>query len=163
MLRTETITAYIALGSNIECRIDHINTALARIMTIPTTEILRHSSIIETRPQGGPEGQNRYLNGVIEISTRQGPLELLSHLLNIETALGRVRNEKWGPRTIDLDILLYNKDIINYNNLTIPHKQMHKRLFVMEPIAQIAPSLIHPLLNKTMSQIYSELKITEGN
>ena len=105
---------------------------------------VRISSVYETAPVGGPPGQGPYLNAVAELRTDLAPADLLRTLLDVETGLGRVRTEKDGPRTIDLDILLYDAAVSDDAGLTLPHPRMHQRLFVLLPLAEIAPGPIHP-------------------
>jgi 2-amino-4-hydroxy-6-hydroxymethyldihydropteridine diphosphokinase len=140
------IIAYIALGSNIEPRGKYIQNALNRITEHETIEVLQVSSVYETEPEGGPKGQGLFLNAVAEVRTTLSPMELLKTLQSIEAELGRKRTIYWGERTIDLDILLYGDEIISTDKLIIPHPLMHERRFVLQPLAQIAPHVIHPVL-----------------
>lgn len=115
------------------------------------------SPIIETNPVG-PVVQGNYLNAVIRIKTELGPYQILEIMLNIEKQLGRIRREKWGPRTIDLDLIIYDQLIINNDpRLILPHPRMHERYFVLQPLAAIAPDLIHPVIGKSMTRILSDL------
>ncbi len=114
--------------------------------------VRKTSPVYETDPIGNPD-QPRFLNLVVLIETDLKPLPLLDYLLDIEQKLGRERNEKWSPRTIDLDILLYDKLIVNSDRLTLPHPRMHQRRFVLVPLAQIDPNLAHPLLKKSVAEL----------
>jgi len=127
---------YIGVGSNLGDRKKHIEDAIEKLKNIEGVEVKRVSSIYETEPVGGPK-QGKYLNGAIEIETGLGPRELLGKLQDIEKKLGRKKTVKNGPRTIDLDILLYGDNKIDEPDLKIPHPNMREREFVMKPIKEI--------------------------
>ncbi len=150
------VEAFVALGSNIEPRGKYIQRALTLMSDHPQIEVLEVSSVYETSPEGGPE-QGQYLNAVVKISTTLGAMDLLNSLQAIERELGRKRSVFWGPRTIDLDILLYGQEIISNDRLTVPHPLMHERRFVMEPLAQIAPDAYHPILMMSARTILESL------
>ncbi|RYD02826.1 hypothetical protein N752_22695 [Desulforamulus aquiferis] len=156
---------YLSLGSNIGNRQQHIAAALKKMSENNRITILRVAPIYETAPWGN-ENQDWFLNTVAEIETSLTPQELLEQLANIEKALGRTREQHWGPRTIDLDILLYGQKQINLPNLQIPHPRMTQRAFVLAPLADLCPDMILPdgqnintLLKKVATQ---ELKLTLG-
>lgn len=134
-------TAYIGIGSNIGDRQGYIDKALEMLEETPGVHITARSSIIETEPYGGVE-QDPFLNGVIEIDTYLPPYALLDRLHEIEYACGRERTIHWGPRTLDLDILLYDDLHMNEKELTIPHPDMKNREFVLKPLREIAPHLV---------------------
>lgn len=154
---TEDMTgrAYVALGSNIAPRGSFINSAIKKIGQQKSITLKKSSSIYDTYPVGGPP-KARFFNSVIEIETSLKPYELLSELLRIEESLGRIRIGKNSPRTIDLDILLYDNLILKSDNLIIPHPRMHKRDFVVFGMNEIAPRLIHPVFKKSINDIYNE-------
>jgi len=106
----------------------------------------------------GIKDQNRFVNGVACLDAGISARELLGRLLFIEAEMGRVRGERWGPRLIDLDLLLCGMDILDESDLKIPHPHLHRRRFVLVPLAEVAPDVIHPVLNKRISQILQELK-----
>ena len=149
-------TAYIGIGSNIGSPIGNCRRSIALLNEQAGIEVITHSSFYETEPVG-PTDQSWFVNAVVEISTDMDPLLLLDALLAIELAIGRVRKEKWGPRIIDLDILLYGKSVIQNDRLAIPHPEMIKRRFVLAPLTELAPGLMHPTENKTIQQLLSEL------
>ena len=153
-------TAYIGIGSNLADRAAYINKALSLLDKLPGLKITKLSKIIETAPLGGPENQPHYLNGVAQVRCHITAENLLLTMQSIENQLERKRDTKWDARTIDLDLILFGSDVIKLKNpdLRVPHPLMHQRLFVMEPLAQIAPDLLHPQLNLTMKQILQSLQ-----
>jgi len=148
---------YIGVGSNLGEREVHIAAAIGRIAELPKTELVKVSSLIETDPVGVTD-QGRFLNGAMELRTDLGPIELLDELQAIENDLGRVRTVRWGPRTIDLDILLYDNAVIDDGRLSVPHPLMHEREFVLGPFAEIAPDAVHPANGKTAAEMLSGLR-----
>lgn len=149
--------AYLGVGSNMGDRMEYINQAINAIEAQDDTRVVHVSSLIETKPYGGVV-QDDFLNGCIAIDTLKEPEELLDFLMDVEAQAGRVRTIHWGPRTLDLDILMYDDRVMNERRLTIPHKEMHKRLFVLEPLEEIAPYLMHPLLGQTITQLKEKIK-----
>jgi 2-amino-4-hydroxy-6-hydroxymethyldihydropteridine diphosphokinase len=137
-----------------------LHDALARLGTIPQVELLRMSSYLQTSPVGGPAGQADYLNAAAVIRTSRSPQEILAACQKIETELGRIRVERWGPRTIDIDLLLYDDVILDEPELTIPHPLMHERRFVLEPSAEIAAEMLHPILGLNIGQLLKNLDST---
>jgi len=150
---------YIALGSNLGDRQKTLDQAVMLLDELGDVEILRLSHWVQTAPVGGPPGQGPYLNGVAEVRTALEPADLLVELHQIESALGRDRSKevRWGPRTCDLDILLLGEVVLNTPELIIPHPRMHERRFVLEPLAELAPEAVHPVLKKTVRQLLVEV------
>ncbi|MHB9944160.1 2-amino-4-hydroxy-6-hydroxymethyldihydropteridine diphosphokinase [Clostridium botulinum] len=149
-------TVYVAFGSNIGEKESYIKRALEKIEE-RGMEIIKVSSIYETEPYGVLD-QDSFLNGVVKIETNLTPEDLIGELLNIEKQLDRVRERRWGPRTIDLDIIFYDDLIINEKDLVIPHKDMENREFVLKPLCDIDGNFIHPVLKKSVRELYDELK-----
>ncbi len=146
--------AYLSLGSNEGDRMQWLQRAMD-LLAINCGTITKRSSVYETAAWGLTD-QADFLNMAVEIQTTKTPTELLDAILDIETQLGRQRSVKWGPRTIDIDILLYNNSIIDTTKLIIPHPFLHQRLFTLLPLAEIAPKYLHPKLNKTVSELLAE-------
>ncbi|MRH44958.1 2-amino-4-hydroxy-6-hydroxymethyldihydropteridine diphosphokinase [Aquibacillus halophilus] len=149
--------AYVALGSNIAPRDTFLSQAINALDEHLEIKLTFKSNIYETEPMGLKE-QEKFLNLVVEVSTSLEPLELLSYCQQIEEKLGRKRELRWGPRTIDLDILLYNNENIKTEQLIVPHPRMHERSFVLIPLKDIDPMMIIPTVNKTVSVILDETK-----
>ncbi len=150
-------TAYVAFGSNIGEKESYIKRALEKIEK-RGMKIIKVSPIYETEPYGVLD-QDSFLNGVVKIETNLTPENLIEVLLDIEKQLDRVRERRWGPRTIDLDIIFYDDLIINEKDLVIPHKDMENREFVLKPLCNIDENFIHPVLKKSVKQLYDELKL----
>jgi 2-amino-4-hydroxy-6-hydroxymethyldihydropteridine diphosphokinase len=149
-------TAYIGIGSNVGDSQRNCHEAIERIGASDGCRVISASAFYLTEPVGN-KNQEWYVNGVVSISTAMRARDLLNALLQVEANMGRVRTVKWGPRIIDLDILLFGQDIIDEIDLKIPHPMMHLRKFVMAPVAEIAPEIIHPVLGKTMTELLMEI------
>lgn len=152
------VVACIAIGSNLGDREGAIIAAITAVQALPRTQVIAVSRLIETEPVG-PPGQGPYLNGAMAITTALPPRELLERLLGIERVLGRTRSaeQQWGPRTIDLDLLLYGDLIVDEPGLTVPHPRMHERRFVLDPLVEIAAETRHPILGCTIQQLHRSL------
>ncbi|RJX74489.1 2-amino-4-hydroxy-6-hydroxymethyldihydropteridine diphosphokinase [Vibrio sinensis] len=138
------ITAYIAVGSNLGDPVAQAKTAIDALKQLPRSEFLQASMLYSSTPMG-PQNQPDYINAVVAIQTELTPLELLDCTQAIEQEQGRVRkDERWGPRTLDLDIILYGNEVMDSPRLTIPHYGMKQREFVLYPLAEIAPNLTLP-------------------
>ena len=149
--------AYIGLGSNLNDREVMLTTATEKLDNSSNVNVIKRSTSHETKPVGGPS-QPDFLNAALEIETSLQPEELLARLQEIENDLGRERKIKWGPRTIDMDILLCGNSIINNVDLQIPHPLMHMRRFVLVPLSEIAPHIKHPIFDKTITELCGELE-----
>jgi 2-amino-4-hydroxy-6-hydroxymethyldihydropteridine diphosphokinase len=144
-------TVYLGLGSNVGDRERNLATALAQLAG-PALRVLRVSSTYETEPVDYTD-QRWFLNLVVEAETDLFPMQLLARIVKVERALGRVRTVPKGPRTLDIDILLYGRAVVRSARLEIPHPRMGERRFVLAPLAELAPALRHPLTRKTMREM----------
>ncbi|MDX2116181.1 MAG: 2-amino-4-hydroxy-6-hydroxymethyldihydropteridine diphosphokinase [Planctomycetota bacterium] len=153
------VRACIAIGSNLGDRHAAVAAAVTALAQLENTRLETASRAIETEPVGPP--QPRYLNAAAIVHTRLPARVLLHHLLAIEHSAGRDRaaEQRWGPRTLDLDIIFYGDYVIDEPGLTVPHPRMHERLFVLEPLALIAPELLHPLLGLKVSDLLTRARL----
>lgn len=153
--------AYLGLGSNVGDREEYVEQAIFLMEKNPHIEVIKRSTNYETEAEGGGS-QPPFINAAVEIKTTLSPHKLLELCQEIEATLGREREIEWGPRTIDIDILLFGDEILSDEKLQIPHPLMHERLFVLKPMREIASSVIHPVLEKTMDALYEEKKAETG-
>jgi 2-amino-4-hydroxy-6-hydroxymethyldihydropteridine diphosphokinase len=152
---------YLALGSNVGDREEYIEQAVFLLEKNPNITVSKRSANYETEAEGSGE-QAPYINAAVEIRTKLASHKLLEVGQEIETVLGREREVEWGPRTIDIDILLYNDEIISDDKLQVPHPMMHERMFVLKPLKEIAPHAIHPVLEKSIEALFEERKAEGG-
>ncbi len=148
--------AYIGAGSNMGEKEKNIKAAIEIINNSESSKVTKTSRLYETKPVEYTE-QDDFINCAFEIKTLLTPLELINYLMNVEKDLKRERLIKWGPRTIDLDVLLYDNLITYQEEIIIPHPRMHERLFVLKPLSDIAPYVMHPVLNKRIGELEKEL------
>ena len=148
--------AYIALGSNMGDKEKYLNDAITMINDDNMCMVNKVSSFIQTAPYGYTE-QDDFLNAAIKVQTLYSPKMLLSFLQELELKANRVRQIHWGPRTLDLDIIFYDNIVCDDDTLIIPHPEMHKRDFVLVPLKEIAPNQLHPILNKKVSELLTEI------
>lgn len=150
--------AFIGLGSNIGDRLALIDQAAKALAATRGAQLIQMAGIRETDPVGGPP-QGKFLNTVIELDTPLTLHQLFTSLQAIERDLGRQpSSERWGPRPIDLDLLLYDSQVVQEPFLTVPHPRLHERRFVLEPLAELAPDIIHPIMRQTMRQLLQRLE-----
>ena len=149
--------AYIGFGSNLGNRLENCTNAIEALAALPECLLLQTSSFYETAPVGLVE-QPSFINGVVLIETARDARWLLGQMLAIETSFGRMRTLKWGPRSIDLDLLFLDNLIIESPGLSVPHPLLHERRFVLEPLNEVAPEFRHPALGKTVAELLADLK-----
>ncbi|HEX5315659.1 MAG TPA: 2-amino-4-hydroxy-6-hydroxymethyldihydropteridine diphosphokinase [Candidatus Kapabacteria bacterium] len=151
---SEMERVFIGLGSNIEPRFDYLRSAINGLRAMG--DVLKISSVYETAPVGGVP-QADYLNAVAELRTSLGPLELAGRLKALEAALGRAARPRWHEREIDLDLLFYDDLVMSSPELTIPHREIPHRAFVIIPMAEIDPKFVHPILQQTIQELNDEM------
>lgn len=150
---------YIGMGSNIGDREGALLSAVQWLSRIDGARVLRKSSVYESAPIGPP--QPRYLNAAIEIECALAPTQLLAILQQIEKEMGRTRSTHWGPRPIDLDILLWGERVLAEENLQIPHPGLHERRFALEPLCELNPGALHPIFGQTIGELLSKVQAQE--
>ena len=145
-------TALLSLGSNTDVPVKQLAKAVKHLSNLPGTLIRKASRPVQTAPWGKTD-QPDFLNMAVLIDTKMNVAELMENILIIELKMGRMRVEKWGPRKIDIDIVLFGDTVISTPLVTVPHPYMHERRFVLEPAAEIAPEMRHPVLHKSISEL----------
>jgi 2-amino-4-hydroxy-6-hydroxymethyldihydropteridine diphosphokinase len=151
-------TCLLSLGSNVGDREATIAAAIGEITALPDVQLIRHSGWHRSQPVGGPPGQGEYVNSAAVIETTIAPLTLLSELQSIEARHGRERGERWSPRTLDIDILLYGNEVSETPMLTLPHPRMTFRTFVLAPAAEVAPKMRHPVIGWPVERMLLHLQ-----
>lgn len=152
--------AFLGLGSNLGDRMEHLQSAVDALQGDRRVRVDAVSSLYETEPVGGPE-QGPYLNAVVRVATRLSPRALLRACQQVERRLGRVRDQRWGPRTIDVDILLYGKRVVHRRSLRIPHPRLDQRAFALVPLLEVAPGLRLPD-GRSLASVIASLAPIEG-
>lgn len=147
---------YVGLGANVGDPERTLSAAAEDIANLPDVELLRRSSLYAAAPIG--PAQPEFRNAVVSLATRRSPAALLAALLDIERAHGRVRGERWGPRVLDLDILLWGDRVLDQPGLHIPHPELRRRRFALEPLAELAPGARHPVLQKTVAELLAAVR-----
>lgn len=145
-------TAFIAFGSNLGDRLEHLRAGRTELEA-QAGVVSGASRVFETEPVGGPDDQGPYLNAVVRLETGLSAHDLLGVLVKIERRRGRERRERWGPRTLDLDVLLYGLEVIETDELTVPHPRLQDRAFVLEPLGDLAPELVIPGLGRSVDEL----------
>lgn len=151
------LRALVALGTNVGDRAQILATALERLAALPNTVVSKQSQVFQTKPVGGPADQGEFFNAAALLKTALSPEELLAQLLRIEQEMGRERSVHWGPRTIDLDLLLYEEEERSTPQLQLPHPRFPFRHFMLLPAAEIAPEMYHPQLGMTLAELREHL------
>jgi 2-amino-4-hydroxy-6-hydroxymethyldihydropteridine diphosphokinase len=154
---SQIIISYIALGSNLGNRLEHLQVGAQLLEAHQGIRITGKSRIFETEPVGGPDNQGAYLNAVVKLKSQFTARHLLDVLLEVEHQRGRVRSERWGPRTLDLDLLIHGLEIIDEPGLIVPHPRLHERAFVLEPLGDLAPELEVPGLDLTVRTLQAQV------
>jgi 2-amino-4-hydroxy-6-hydroxymethyldihydropteridine diphosphokinase len=153
---------YIGVGANLGEPRETVEAALAALETLPGTRGHRRSRLYRTAPVG-PQDQPDYVNAAMAFDTELAPSELLARLHGIEADFGRERNVRWGPRTLDLDLLLHGEQVIDGPDLAVPHPRIQERGFVLAPLADLAPALRHPVLGVTVDALYAAWRETTSD
>jgi 2-amino-4-hydroxy-6-hydroxymethyldihydropteridine diphosphokinase len=148
---------YLGLGSNLGDRAGAVRESIERLVSEGDIELKKMSGLYMTKPWGW-ESQPEFVNAVAEVETALGPRELLARAKSVENEMGRKRRPKWGPREIDIDLLLYGDDVLKADDLTIPHPRIEERAFVLVPLLELAPDLVHPVKGSRLAESLEKLK-----
>ena len=144
--------AFLGIGSNVGERLHYVRDAIFGLSKVPGITLVRFSNVYETEPVGDVV-QNEFLNAVVEVNTSLELTVFYNEIKKLERAIGRQPHERWGPREIDIDILLYGVHTVSNKLLTVPHTELHKRNFVLSPLAELAPTVVHPVLHQTIQTL----------
>jgi 2-amino-4-hydroxy-6-hydroxymethyldihydropteridine diphosphokinase len=154
-------TVHISVGSNLGDKLENCRRGVSRLIDVSRARLKARSRIYQTEPVDDTD-QDWFVNYVVAIETTRAPLELLADISLVERAAGRVRSgRKFGPRVLDLDILLFGRRVLQLQRLTVPHPRMHKRHFVLRPLCDIDPDIIHPVLNQPLCRLLADLDVTD--
>lgn len=156
------VKAYLALGSNLGDREAILKGAREALHAAPGVRVTACSPLYQTDPVGGPQGQGAYLNAVLEVETALSAPDLLKQCLAVEARFGRRREERWGARTLDVDLLFLGEETRGEASLVLPHPRLHLRRFVLKPLHDLVPGLIHPLLGRTVRELLMALPPDDG-
>ena len=162
-MTTTSTQCLIALGSNLGDRLENLRVAIEELSNIDGLDIDDVSKLYETAPVGGPDQQGPYLNAALTATTTIGAAEMLAQLHRVEAIRERERTIHWGPRTLDLDLLIYGDLVSNDPALEVPHPRQHQRRFVLVPVCDVAPDLVHPVLGRTMRDLLADLPVEPGD
>lgn len=157
-----TTSAYLGLGSNLGDREAMLRGAREALHAPPELRVVSWSSLYRTEPVGGPAHQEAYLNAVLEVETTLDARRLLERCLEVEARFGRVRQERWGPRTLDVDLLFYSRELCREADLELPHPRLHLRAFVLIPLTELIPDFVHPLSGRTIRDLADALQPVKG-
>ncbi len=155
-------TAYLALGANLGDRLENLRGGRAALDASEGVRLDASSALYETEPVGGPDAQGPYLNAVLRVKTTLPPRALLALCLEVEARFGRRREQRWGARTLDIDLLLYAERIVRERDLVVPHPRMHERPFVLIPLLDLQPAPRHPLLDAAPDELLRALPNAAG-
>ena len=157
-----TTTAYLGLGANLGDRLGALRGARQALHKNPSVRVLASAPLYESAAVGGPDGQPPYLNTVLKVDTVLSPERLLALCHAIEKDFGRLRHEPWGPRTLDIDLLFFGSMLRLEEGLVLPHPRLHEREFVLAPLVDLAPDLTHPVVFRTVHELYLRLGTSQG-
>lgn len=162
-MTTTPTRCLIALGSNLGDRLENLRAGIEELGNIDGLDIDQVSKLYETAPVGGPDEQGPYLNAALTATTTIGAADLLAQLHRVEAIRERERTIRWGPRTLDLDLLVYGDLVSDVPALEVPHPRQHQRRFVLVPVCDVAPDMVHPVLGRTMRDLLADLPVEPGD